>query len=61
MPKFHCLHLTESKSKAQRAQLTHPKPADLFTEVEIGVGMQGQAHSRLRKRVPKSRRKETTQ
>lgn len=50
-----------SKSKAQRAQLTHPKPADLFTEEEIGVGMQGRVHSRLRKRVPKSRRKETTQ
>ena len=39
--KFHCLRLTETESKAQRAHLTHPKPADLFTEVEIGVGVQG--------------------
>lgn len=39
--KFHHPHPAETKSKAQRAHLTHPKPSDLCTEVGVGVGVQG--------------------
>lgn len=43
MPKFHPLHLTETKRKAQGAQLTHPQPADRspFTEVVMGWERRG--------------------